>query len=442
MKKRALSLVLALVLCLSLSIPAFARVEGLWIYIDSDSDHQTCITLDHKVDGTDVQGYVENNVEPMTKYTIGEGDMIGVNSPFYADGTLYLYGMELNEAGIYQRNGKEKVLRYGDHTLGSDFVGCWTPRSKVILEVLPAGVPDSGSPETPAQPQQGTGGAENGGTVSLHGVVKITQVLSTATAEESIAGEDLTYALTCNAPAEVISIGDLIIFSASAAENFPGGDTLQAQNWEEYKDSDYGTPLVRSGAKYTLSEPGLYYVAAATQPSPTDLLFRCGFKITVLPAQSADSGKDQPAQPSSTPVSASPTNDKLTVNGTAAAPTVYKIAGSNYFKLRDVAALLSGTEKQFSVGYDNAKKSATATTGQSYTKQAGDLAGAATGGSQTAAVSNDTIYVDGEKVDAQVYKIGGSNYFKLRDLGKALNFYVGWSREQGMFIDTSKPYSE
>ena len=45
-------------------------------------------------------------------------------------------------------------------------------------------------------------------------------------------------------------------------------------------------------------------------------------------------------------------------------------------------------------------------------------------------------------MDAQVYKIGGSNYFKLRDLGKALNFYVGWSREQGMFIDTSKPYSE
>ena len=69
-------------------------------------------------------------------------------------------------------------------------------------------------------------------------------------------------------------------------------------------------------------------------------------------------------------------------------------------------------------------------------------AGAAAGGSQTAAVSNDSIYVDGEKIDAQVYKIGGSNYFKLRDLGKALNFYVGWSKEQGMFIETDKPYSE
>ena len=63
-------------------------------------------------------------------------------------------------------------------------------------------------------------------------------------------------------------------------------------------------------------------------------------------------------------------------------------------------------------------------------------------GAETAELSNDTIYVNGQKVEAEVYKIGGMNYFKLRDLGKALNFYVGWSQEQGIFIDTSKPYSE
>ncbi len=126
----------------------------------------------------------------------------------------------------------------------------------------------------------------------------------------------------------------------------------------------------------------------------------------------------------------------------AADPTVYKIGDSNYFKIRDVAALLSGTEKQFAVGYDGSKNAVTATTGQGYDKQSGDLAGAATGGSQTADPSNDAIYVNGEKITAEVYKINGSNYFKLRDLGKALNFYVGWSAERGMYIETSKPYSE
>ena len=139
---------------------------------------------------------------------------------------------------------------------------------------------------------------------------------------------------------------------------------------------------------------------------------------------------------------ASPTNDKLEVNGNAADPTVYKINGSNYFKIRDVAALLNGTEKQFAVGYDGSKNAVTATTGKGYTKQSGDLAGAPSGGNQTAEPSNDAIYVDGQKITVEVYKIGGSNYFKLRDLGKALNFYVGWSADRGMYIETDKPYSK
>ena len=149
----------------------------------------------------------------------------------------------------------------------------------------------------------------------------------------------------------------------------------------------------------------------------------------------------QPQQPAAETI-ASPTNDKLEVNGNAADPTVYKIGDSNYFKIRDVAALLNGTEKQFAVGYDGTKNAVTATTGQGYDKQSGDLAGAATGGSQTADPSNDAIYVNGEKITAEVYKINGSNYFKLRDLGKALNFYVGWSADRGMYIETNKAYSE
>ena len=139
---------------------------------------------------------------------------------------------------------------------------------------------------------------------------------------------------------------------------------------------------------------------------------------------------------------AAPTNDTLTCNGTLQSPTVYKINGSNYFKIRDLAAILNGTEKQFSVGYDAALSSVTATTGQGYEKQPGDLSGAPAGGQKTGDPSNDAIYINGEKITAEVYKIDGSNYFKLRDLGKALDFYVGWSQDAGVFIQTDKPYSE
>lgn len=139
---------------------------------------------------------------------------------------------------------------------------------------------------------------------------------------------------------------------------------------------------------------------------------------------------------------AQPTSDALTANGVLQNPTVYNIDGNNYFKIRDLAAILNRTEKQFSVGYDATLKSVTVTTGQSYDKLPTDLTGAPTGGSKTAVVSTDTIYIDGKKVDAQVYMIGGNNYFKLRDLGKALDFYVGWSQGRGVFIETDKPYQD
>lgn len=155
---------------------------------------------------------------------------------------------------------------------------------------------------------------------------------------------------------------------------------------------------------------------------------------------------EQPTQPEQpvTPAAktASPTNDKLTVDGTVAVPAAYKIEGSNYFKIRDMAALLNGTNAQFSVGYDNAAKSVTLTTGESYELQADDLAGVPTGGNQAAISSNDVIYINGVKAELTVYKVGGSNYFKLRDLGQALGFSADWSKEAGMMIDTSKPYSE
>ena len=162
--------------------------------------------------------------------------------------------------------------------------------------------------------------------------------------------------------------------------------------------------------------------------------------VAGVPDSGSPETPTQPQQPAAETI-ASPSNDGLEVNGAVAVPTVYKINDSNYFKIRDVAAMLNGTEKQFSVGYDGTKNAVTATTGEGYDRQSGDLEGPAKGG-RSADPSNDAIYVNGEKITAEVYKINGSNYFKLRDLGKALNFYVGWSADRGMYIETNKAYSE
>ena len=49
---------------------------------------------------------------------------------------------------------------------------------------------------------------------------------------------------------------------------------------------------------------------------------------------------------------------------------------------------------------------------------------------------------NGVKVDLTAYKIERNNFFRLRDVGKALNFYVGRTAERGVFIETDKPYSD
>ncbi len=138
---------------------------------------------------------------------------------------------------------------------------------------------------------------------------------------------------------------------------------------------------------------------------------------------------------------ATPTNDRLYVDGRLQTPSIYKIDGSNYFKIRDIAALLNGTGKQFEVGYDAATGSVTVTTGQPYTANGTELTGPAAGGSKAAAPTSDAIYVNGAKQNLTVYKIDGSNYFKLRDLGQVLDFYVGYDAATGVTLSGSSGYT-
>lgn len=140
------------------------------------------------------------------------------------------------------------------------------------------------------------------------------------------------------------------------------------------------------------------------------------------------------------PVSVSPTNDKLEVDGKAQSPAAYKINDYNYFKLRDIAVLLNGTGKQFSVDYDASTGNVTITSGQPYAATDSDLA-ALPVESRQATASTNVIYINGASAQLTAYNIDGFNYFKLRDLASALDFYVGWTAERGMFLESDRPYS-
>lgn len=55
--------------------------------------------------------------------------------------------------------------------------------------------------------------------------------------------------------------------------------------------------------------------------------------------------------------------------------------------------------------------------------------------------STQAIYVDGQRVNMTAYNIGGNNFVKLRDVGKAVNFAVTYdATTKSVQIDSSAPY--
>lgn len=57
--------------------------------------------------------------------------------------------------------------------------------------------------------------------------------------------------------------------------------------------------------------------------------------------------------------------------------------------------------------------------------------------------SSQTFYLDGQQIQLQAYAIGGSNYVKLRDVGKAVNFNVTYDHAtNSVQIATNEPYRE
>ncbi|AKL96237.1 copper amine oxidase [Clostridium aceticum] len=136
------------------------------------------------------------------------------------------------------------------------------------------------------------------------------------------------------------------------------------------------------------------------------------------------------------PIKATKTSSAVMVNGKEVKFEAYNINDNNYFKLRDIAKALNGSEKQFEVTWDGAKNAINLVTGKAYTVVGGELE---VGKSNKLNVRNtdSRIYVDGIEVSMKAYNINDNNYFKLRDLGEFIGFGVDWDGANNkILIDT------
>ncbi len=137
-----------------------------------------------------------------------------------------------------------------------------------------------------------------------------------------------------------------------------------------------------------------------------------------------------------------PTSSPVTINGQAVAFQAYNIDGNNYFKLRDLAKAISGTSKEYDIGWDGSRNTITITSNTAYTSVGGELSVDVNASQTDAFLTSSKIYLDGEKISITAYNIDGYNYFKLRDLGQALDFGVIWDEgTRTIKINTSMGYS-
>ncbi len=140
-------------------------------------------------------------------------------------------------------------------------------------------------------------------------------------------------------------------------------------------------------------------------------------------------------------VQAKPTNSGVVVNESKVAFEAYNINGNNYFKLRDLAQALTGSEKMFDVTWDASKNAINLVTNRSYSPVGGELSLTGSTSVKVASLTTSKVYIDGEEAPLTAYNIDGFNYFKLRDLGSEVNFGVAFDgTANSIIVDTASVY--
>jgi hypothetical protein len=100
----------------------------------------------------------------------------------------------------------------------------------------------------------------------------------------------------------------------------------------------------------------------------------------------------------------------------------YEIDGSAYFKLRDIAMALSGTEKQFEVTWDESKNAVMLTTGTAYTSVGGELSEPTGSAGTTAKLPDTNFFMDGGRIPLRSYLVNGNHYVNITDLAANILF--------------------
>lgn len=132
------------------------------------------------------------------------------------------------------------------------------------------------------------------------------------------------------------------------------------------------------------------------------------------------------------------TNTSILLDGESIKLKSYNIGNNNYYKIRDIAALLYKTDCEFDVAWNEKEQRVEVLKNTRYR----DYDGMPKKGdwfNRPALVSTMPIYDKHKKLNFKGYLVEGNNYYKLRDMGEYFGFKVDWDQaRQTIVIDTKK----
>ncbi|MDU2243235.1 MAG: stalk domain-containing protein [Paenibacillus sp.] len=180
----------------------------------------------------------------------------------------------------------------------------------------------------------------------------------------------------------------------------------------EFGNGDQSTKII-----YMVSDGATPETTKTEQPGSTS-------------SSETNSGSNKPIEkPDTKPmqtvtVTATASVSKVKVDGKQIPFEAYNINNNTYFKLRDIAMAVNGTDKTFEVGWNSDHNAINLISGEAYTAQGGELAVSAHPQAKKATLSSSKVFLDDEEVNLTAYTIGGNNYFKLRDIAEALGISI------------------
>ena len=232
-----------------------------------------------------------------------------------------------------------------------------------------------------------------------------------------------------------------------AGEKNANGNWVGGLVWEFVMSDDYTRNGEYSRVHFVKvivdNQPYYYSIKLTNRPD-----YKNG---TILPPSgTVQTNPDGTAVKPAEKATANPTTSKVYVNGKEVAFEAYNINGNNYFKLRDIALTLRGTEKQFEVVWDPTVKidigeksfngAIVMTPKKPYTTVGGEMK-KGNGEAKQANLTTSPILMNYRLVELTAYNIGGNNFFKLRDLGNTFDFNVSWdSNLKAIVINTAESY--